>query len=189
MNWRNTKHHYGALSMALHWAMLLLIAAVYASIELRGFFPKGSGLRQDMKTWHFMLGLSVLVLVMLRLAVALTSTVPRIQPEPARWQHRLARLAHFALYGLMFGMPLLGWLALSAQGKSIPFFGMQLPQLVAENSSLADWAEDIHEAFGSVGYALIGVHAAAALFHHYLIRDNTLRRMLPWGRTDGTRLP
>ncbi|CAN7424430.1 cytochrome b [Acidovorax sp. LjRoot118] len=189
MNWRNTKHHYGALSMALHWAMLLLIAAVYASIELRGFFPKGSGLRQDMKTWHFMLGLSVLLLAMLRLAVALTSTVPRIQPEPARWQHRLARLAHFALYGLMFGMPLLGWLALSAQGKSIPFFGMQLPQLVAENRSLADWAEDIHEAFGSVGYALIGVHAAAALFHHYLIRDNTLRRMLPWGRTDGTRLP
>ena len=189
MNWRNTKHHYGALSMALHWAMLLLIAAAYASIELRGFFPKGSGLRQDLKTWHFMLGLSVLLLAMLRMAVALTSAVPRIQPEPARWQHRLARLAHFTLYGLMLGMPVLGWLALSAQGKSIPFFGIQLPPLVAENRWVAHWFKEVHEAFGTFGFVLIGVHAAAALFHHYLIRDNTLRRMLPWGRMDATRLP
>jgi cytochrome b561 len=60
--------------------MLLLIAAVYACIELRGNFPKGSDLREGLKTWHFMLGLSVFVLVVIRLGVRFTSAVPRIQP-------------------------------------------------------------------------------------------------------------
>lgn len=179
MNWHNTKLRYGALSMGLHWVMLLLIASVYACIELRGYFPKGSDLRQALKTWHFMLGLSVFLLAALRLAVSLASAAPRIKPEPPRWQQHSARLMHVALYGLMIGMPLLGWLVLSAQGKVIPFFGFQWPQLVGESRSIADWAKELHEAFGTVGYVLIGVHAAAALFHHYLVRDNTLRRMLP----------
>ena len=57
--------------------------------------------------------------------------------------------------------------------------GMQLPQLVGESKSVADWTKELHEAGGTIGYFLIGLHAAAALFHHYIVRDNTLRRMLP----------
>ena len=179
MNWRNTEGRYGSLSIGLHWLMLLLIAAVYACIELRGNFPKGSDLREGLKTWHFMLGLSVLVLAFVRVAVHFIGTVPRIEPDPPKWQSLFAKLMHVALYALMFGMPLLGWLTLSAEGKLVPFFGLQLPSLVGESKSVAGWAKEFHETGGTVGYFLIGLHAAAALFHHYVVRDNTLRRMLP----------
>ena len=179
MNWRNTESRYGSLSIGLHWLMLLLIAAVYACIELRGNFPKGSDIREGLKTWHFMLGLSILLLVLLRLAVHFIGTVPRIEPDPPKWQSLFAKLIHIALYALMLGMPLLGWLTLSAEGKLVPFFGLQLPSLVGESKSVAGSAKELHETGGTVGYFLIGLHAAAALFHHYVVRDNTLRRMLP----------
>jgi len=179
MNWRNTDGRYGSLSVGLHWLMLLVIAAVYACIELRGNFPKGSDIREGLKTWHFMLGLSILVLVLVRLAVHFIGPVPRIEPDPPKWQSLLAKLMHIALYALMIGMPLLGWLTLSAEGKLVPFFGLQLPSLVGESKSIAGWAKEIHEIGGTVGYFLIGLHAAAALFHHYVARDNTLWRMLP----------
>lgn len=179
MNWRNSTDRYGALSIGLHWFMLFLLAAVYACIELREFFPKGSEPREALKTWHTMLGLSVFLLVWLRLAVRMTGPVPRIEPEPPTWQKVSARLTHFALYVLMIAMPLGGWLILSAAGKTILFFGLQLPALIGENETLAKLIEEIHEAGGTVGYFLIGFHAAAALFHHYIVRDNTLRRMLP----------
>jgi cytochrome b561 len=86
---------------------------------------------------------------------------------------------HIALYLLMIAMPLLGWLTLSAQGKPVPFFGLQLPQLVGASKSVAGWFKELHESGGTIGYFLVGLHAAAALFHHYVVRDNTLRRMLP----------
>ncbi len=79
----------------------------------------------------------------------------------------------------MLGMPLMGWVILSAEGKDIPFFGLTLPPLVGVNEALAHDVEEIHEAVGEAGYWLIGLHAAAGLFHHYLLKDNTLLRMLP----------
>jgi cytochrome b561 len=79
----------------------------------------------------------------------------------------------------MIGQPLLGWLILSANGDPIPFFGLQLPALIAENKDLVDVLKEVHETSGTVGYFLVGLHAAAALFHHYITRDNTLVRMLP----------
>ena len=178
--WRNSIHRYGSLSIVLHWLMLGLLAAVYACIELRELYPKGSDPREALKLWHYMLGLSVLVLVWLRLAVHMIGPVPRIEPDPARWQKLLAKLMHVALYVLMIGLPLAGWLILSAEGKPVPFFGLELPALVGENRDLAKVVEEIHETAGVAGYWLIGLHAAAALFHHYVVRDDTLRRMLPF---------
>jgi cytochrome b561 len=179
MNWRNTTQRYSPLSIGLHWAMLILLVAVYAAIELRGEFPKGSDAREMMKTWHFMLGLSVFVLVWIRLVANVMGPTPRIEPEPPRWQALIGKAMHLALYALMVGMPLAGWLLLSAEGKPIPFFGLHLPALVAESKTLADTVKEIHETGGTIGYFLIGLHAAAALYHHYFVRDNTLLRMLP----------
>jgi superoxide oxidase len=179
MNWRNTTDRYGSLSIGLHWSMLLLIAAVYACIELREFFPKGSDPREALKSWHFMLGLLVFILVWLRLALHAIGPTPRIEPESPKWQALAAKLMHFVLYALMIGLPLVGWLLLSAAGKPIPFFGLQLPALIAENKSLAESIKVAHEAGGTIAYIMIGLHAFAALFHHYWVGDNTLRRMLP----------
>lgn len=181
----NTPHpsaRYNPLSIGLHWLMLLLIAAVYACIELRGFYPKGSEPREALKTWHFMLGLAVLALVVVRLAVRLGNTVPAIEPAPPGWQKLLASLMHVGLYALMLGMPVLGWLILSASDKPVPFFGLQLPALLGPNKDLAGQIKEVHETIGTIGYYLIGLHAAAALFHHYVVKDNTLLRMLPGKR-------
>ena len=182
MHWKNTPDRYGSLSIGMHWLMLLLLIAVYALINLRELYPKGSDLREALKMWHFMLGLSILVLVFARLAVRVSGPTPRIRPEVRAWQGRIATLVHVALYVFMVVMPLLGWLTLSAMGKPIPFFGLELPPLVGRDESFADQLKEIHETVGTVGYYLIGLHATAALFHHYVLRDNTLVRMLP--RTD-----
>ena len=179
MVWKNSSARYGTLSIALHWLMLLLIIAVYACIELRSEFPRGSALRDALKTWHFMLGLAVFVLVWIRLVVRLAGPVPDIVPQPSKLQLRIAHTLEYTIYAFMIAMPLLGWLILSAEQKPVPFFGMQLPPLIGADKELADQLEDIHEAIGTAGYFLIGLHAAAALIHHYIRRDNTLTRILP----------
>jgi len=178
----NPLARYGRLSITLHWLMLLLIAAVYATIELKGNFAKGSEPRELLKHWHFMLGLSVLLLVIIRIIARLLAAKPPIKPEPPAWQMMLAKFTHFALYAFMLAMPVAGWLILSSADKTIPFFGLELFPLIAPNEALSEQIEELHETVGTVGYYLIGLHAFAALFHHYVVKDNTLRRMLPGRR-------
>lgn len=179
MGWQNSTERYGTLSIGLHWLMLVLIAAVYALMELREIFPRGSDPREAMKAWHFTLGLSVLLLAMLRVAAQALGEHPRINPAPPPFIQLSARGMHLALYLWMIGLPILGWLTLSAEGDPILFFGLELPALVAASSQRAELFEELHEIGGTAGYFLIGFHAAAALFHHYRVRDDTLRRMLP----------
>ncbi|MBN7821614.1 cytochrome b [Bowmanella yangjiangensis] len=173
---RNTYH---PISIAMHWLMLLLIVAVYACIELREIYPKGSDPREALKQWHFMLGLLVGMLVLIRIYFRLTTRAPAIEPAPSALQIKLAGAMHGLLYLLMLGLPVAGWLILSAAGKSIPFFGLTLPPLVAENRELAGMVKEWHETIGQAGYFLIGLHAFLALWHHYGKKDNTLLRMLP----------
>jgi cytochrome b561 len=170
---------YGRWLVTLHWLMLLLIVAVYACIELREFYPRGSGVREALKAWHFSLGIAVFVVVWVRLAVRLSGSTPNIVPAPPRWQRFAANTVELAMYLFMIAMPLMGWVALNADGKEVEAFGIALPDLIAIDAQLADSLEEIHETVGKAGYAVIGLHALAALWHHYARRDNTLRRMLP----------
>lgn len=180
MTFKNSRTRYGSYAIALHWLMLLLLVAVYASMELRDLVPKGSELRANLKTLHFLLGLSVLALVAVRLCVRWgVGAAPAIEPPVAVWMGWAARLMHYALYAFMIAAPILGWLALSAAAKPVDLFGLPLPMLVGTNEALSRQFKDIHEALTTAGYVLIGLHAAAALLHHYVIRDNTLMRMLP----------
>lgn len=172
------KDRYGTLTIALHWLMLALLAAVYACIELRELWPRGSDPRELIKTWHYMLGLSVLLLVLVRIGARVAGGTPPIVPKPPGWQTGLAHATHALLYLLMIGMPLAGWLILSAEGDPVPFFGLTLPPLTGADEALAERIEELHEAVGTIGYWLIGLHAVGALFHHYVVRDNTLLRML-----------
>jgi cytochrome b561 len=168
---------YGRLSIILHWIMLALLIGVYACIELREMYPRGSDLREALKMWHFMLGLAVFFLVWIRITARFIGKMPPIVPAPAKWQLVIANIVELALYGLMVLLPILGWVTLSAEGKPIQFFGAQLPALVGESKQLAERTEELHVTLATIGYFLIGLHAAAALFHHYIQRDNTLRRM------------
>lgn len=182
MNVRNSEYRFSPLVIGLHWLTVLLIIAVYASMELRGLAPKGA-LRDAMKSLHYLLGLSVLVIVVIRIGVRIQAGVkPAIQPPMPRWQATLADVMHYALYSFMLAMPLLGWLTLSAAGKPIVLFGLPVPSLIGTDVALSRQLKDVHEALATLGYVLIGLHAMAALLHHYVMRDTTLVRMLPGHR-------
>lgn len=176
-----TPARYNRLLIALHWATFVLIALAYALSELREAFEHTAA-EAVVQRWHASLGLTVLGLAALRLAVRAVSKTPAIEPPPPRWQAAAAAVVHAALYGLMLALPLTGWLMTNADGATAAWFGMPLPRLVGPSERLEDFAEDVHEAIASAGYALIGLHAAAALFHHYVVRDNTLRLMWPLAR-------
>lgn len=167
---------YHAAMVALHWLMLVLLVATFASINLRELFPKGTDMRTLMKTIHFSLGLLVLALVSVRVLTRMGTGQP---PHAAGsvWLQRAAQVGHLALYAWMVVLPLLGWATLSAAGKPIPFFGVELPPLLALDKGLAHDLEELHEAVGEAGYWLIGLHAAAALFHHFVLKDGLLHRM------------
>ncbi len=173
-----TVNKFNPVLISLHWFMVFLIVAVYLCMELSDFFPKGSEARGLLKSLHFMFGLSVLMLVLVRVVVRLATTVPEIIPAPKPFEKMAAKIMHIALYVFMLCMPLVGWLILSSQGKSVPFFGFELPPLIGENKDLQDILREIHEIGATIGYVLLGGHAAAGLFHHYVKKDNTLLRLL-----------
>ena len=179
MAWNNSNLRYGSVAIILHWLMLVLILAVYACIELHEFYPRGSATREALKQWHYMFGLTVFFLVWFRIVIHLMQARPVITPSPPRWQLVMARGIHVLLYLLMVGMPIGGWLILSFEGETIPFWGLELPPLSGNNRDMAHTIEEIHGTIGKIGYFLIGLHAFGALVHHYFTKDNTLTRMLP----------
>lgn len=169
---------YNGISIALHWLMLLLLVAVYATIELRELYPKGSDPREALKRWHFMLGLTVFALVWVRIVARLAFPAPAPLDEPW-WRSAAATTMYLALYALMIAMPLAGWVILNAKGDPISLFGLGLPALTGPDAAWAERTKALHELGGSIGYGLIGLHAAAALFHQYVLRDRLMARMRP----------
>lgn len=174
-----SQQSYNNWMVRLHWLTVLLIIAIYASIEFRGIFEKGTPERDLIKELHFVLGLSLWLITLLRLVVRRFSVIPAIEPTPSALAIKISGLMHLALYSFLLLMPLLGWLLLSAGDKVIPFWGFQLPALIEPNPDLSGTIKEIHELVGKAGYALIAIHTLAALAHHYRLKDNTLKRMLP----------
>lgn len=174
------RQRYPNSAILLHWLVLLLVVAAYACILLRVNYERGSDIRESLKVWHFMLGLSVLGVTFLRVGLrAFVWKTPPIIPEPPRALHLLSIAAHLAIYAWLIAMPVAGWIILSAEGDPIPFWGINLPPLAGADKSLAGQVEELHELGGTIGYFLLGLHAVAALFHHYVMKDTTLMRMLP----------
>lgn len=180
MSETTTAKRYPNSAILLHWLVLMLVVAAYACILLRENYERGSDIREALKAWHFTLGLGVLATTLLRAGLrTFVWKTPPITPPPPRVLHVLSIAAHLAIYVWLVAMPIAGWTILSAEGDPIPFLGLNLPPLTGVSENLAEQVEELHEAGGTLGYFLLGLHAAAALFHHYLMKDNTLTRMLP----------
>ncbi len=177
---------YGRGSIAVHWLTVLLLVGVYACMELREFYPRGSDIREALKTWHYQLGLTVFILAWIRLALRLRPGAPRLQaPSGPAWTVWLARATHLFLYAMILALPLAGWMILSAEGDPIPFWGLSLPPLTAPNHGLAETLEEGHELIATLGYAVIALHAVGALVHHYVFKDAVLVSMAPWVKRGG----
>lgn len=173
------QNRFHPLTIAIHWLTLVLLAGAYALIELRKFFPKESAMREGLKTWHFMVGLTIFALVLIRILLRFARRAPAITPEPPVWSRLPREGMHLLLYAFLIVTPILGWLTLSAKGKTIPFWGLHLPPIHTVDKGISKQFEDIHETIAYIGLALIALHTIAALFHHYILRDDALKRMLP----------
>lgn len=182
MAYLNSKERYGSLSITLHWLTFLALVGVYICVELHEYFPKGDSTRNALMATHFFLGLTVFILMVLRLIFRLIAPEPQIVPDILIWQKWLAKAMHWTLYIVMIMLPLMGYMGRSAAGRTTYFMTIPLPHLVAENKPLAETIFEFHTTIGSLTYILVGLHVLAALFHHYVQRDNTLTRM--WFKRD-----
>lgn len=164
----------------LHWLMAVLVGLGYLFIEQRGLFERGTAERAAMVQAHLWLGLSVLVLVAWRVLLRRRHGAPPITPLLPAWQSWPAKLLHLALYAFLVAMPLLGLLTAWTTGKQLllPFTDIALPALLAPDEALGEQLEDLHGSIGEAFYWVIGLHVLAALYHHFVRRDDTLRRMI-----------
>lgn len=171
--------HYTRTAVALHW----LIAGLIICAFVLGWVMTElaiSPLKLRMFNWHKWVGISVLGLAAIRGIWRLTHRAPALLPMPS-WQRLAAHTLHGLLYVFMFLQPISGWLYSNATGYPIVYLGMiPLPNLVSKNKELAHSLEELHETLGWILLVMLVLHALAALKHHFVDRDNTLRRMLPW---------
>lgn len=180
MTLKNTAERWGTVSQSLHWLIVLLILAAATFGLVMDELPR-SPKYFWVYTAHKSIGISVLALMLLRLAWRLYAGAPAPVPGTPTWQARVASATHWALYAIALAMPLSGWLYDSASGlRPFRWFGLfDMPKLVRPHAWTADAAHDAHELLFLLLVGLVAVHAAAALYHHLFLRDDTLRRMLP----------
>ena len=175
----NSSRRHGGVTQLLHWATVLLVGIAYVlspgGSESRVYSTASDGLRD----WHESVGLLVFALVLLRLMWRLL----RVEPEPvpmAAWMRASATAAHWALYALLLAIPLTAIAGAWLEAHPLTILGIgDVPPLLAPAHDLGALVADIHTILGNVIMWLAGFHAAAALFHHYVLRDDTLRSMLP----------
>jgi cytochrome b561 len=180
MQWRNSTERYGALGQTFHWGMLALFTAVCLAIELKGIYPRGSAGLAGLTRWHELLGLTTAFAVSARLFWRALDTPPADLPHASALQRQAVRAMKFALYLVMVALPLTGLVAAIGRGDEVTFLGIDFNALFGPLSSATGKAlKEAHEAIATGAYWLIGLHAGAALWHHFIRRDATLRRMLP----------
>lgn len=173
---RGDRYSRGAI--AFHW----VIAALVLFNLWLGLFHES--LPRDWKVMpvHKSVGITILVLTLGRIAWRLTHRPPHLSESLPAWEKRLARGVHFLLYALLLILPLTGWLFSSNPAKPRPFswfFLFDVPLLPA-TPAISSGAHEAHELLGYLMAALVALHIAAALRHHFLLRDNVLAGMIPW---------
>lgn len=173
------KRTFSRSQIICHWLVFLAIVVAYAAMELKGFAPKGSAARATMAAVHYTAGVTVLLLMAGRVLLKITHQDPDILPPPPRWQKVASKITHGLLYLMFLVLPSLGLASLYYGQVTWSFFGITLPVATVANKNTQHSLKEWHELIANAGYFLIGLHALAALFHHYIVRDNTLVRMLP----------
>ncbi|EMH4216672.1 TPA: cytochrome b561 [Serratia marcescens] len=163
----------------LHWLVAILLVITCVTIELRGFAEPGSAPWYALVVTHFSSGVTVFVLMLARLLLRRRHASPAIAPKPPKWQTGMAHLTHTLIYLLLLTLPVLGVYSRYLGGKEWYLFGLSMPFTDVADRPQARMIIGWHKTLASFGYWLIGLHAAAALFHHYIVKDNALVRMLP----------
>lgn len=171
---------YSTVAIALHWGIAILVL-----LQIGLYFAADSVEGPVARTFievHKASGLSILVLTLIRLMWRVRHPAPLLPATTPGWQRYLARITQALFYVVLVGLPLGGWAASSAAQRPIDWFGLfNWPLLpLPADRELAGALMQMHENGAKVLYVLLVLHIAGALKHHFLDRDNVLRRMLPW---------
>jgi cytochrome b561 len=175
---------YDRLTRAFHWLTAALVVFMFASAHIWETLPKGTPLRKGLQSVHISLGIAMAVLIVARIAWRLLGTHrPPTNIHPAL--NLAARLGHGALYLLLVAQVVLGFAFRWAQGEPFSFFGLfRIPAPFAISHDLRGTLGGLHDNVAWAIILLAGLHAGAALWHHYIVGDSTLRSMLPGQRGD-----
>ena len=179
---KNTHDRWGGVSQLLHWIVVVLILTMaYLGLTM-GDLPNGL---DKYKTYalHKSIGLTILALVALRLLWRVYAGTPHPASGTPRWQARIASLTHWAIYALLFAIPLSGWVLSSVPSFPLQWFSLfDVPKMPSVDQEMQELAQEAHEIMFWLLALLVAAHAGAAFYHHLFLRDATLMRMLPWGR-------
>lgn len=182
MHVRNSPDGYGAVAMTLHWAVVILVFCAWLTGQFGDVLPRGPQ-REAGEFIHILLGLAILALVAARLFWRLADPPPPEDPAIGRWSERAARAIHYIMYALLVAAPIAGIVLQFARGHALPLFGLaEIASPWAADRSFAHNVKEVHETLANALLLLVGLHAAAALVHHYVLHDRTLTRMLPGSR-------
>lgn len=176
---KNSDVRFGIIAMLFHWVMALLIISLLILGIYMVLLPINP-LKLKLYGIHKEWGTVVFMLVVLRLIWRVSNVIPSLPSSMARWEKFAALSMHYLFYFLMLAMPISGWLLSSAAGFPVSFFGLFiLPDLVQPNESLRILLTDIHKWLGYGFILAILGHMGAAFEHHFLRKDDIMRRMLP----------
>lgn len=169
---------YTKVAVIFHWVMALMVIGLLAVGLIMVDMPKPD--KYAFYGWHKAIGMIALLLVTLRFSWRQVHPPPPL-PEGSTIVQRVASDAvHVLLYGLMFAIPLLGWLMSSAGGHPVTVLGIEIPPIVGKNKELGAWANEMHELAAYLLIGLISLHLLAALYHHFICKDGVLNRMMSW---------
>lgn len=178
----NSKFRYGLVAILLHWSMaVLLIALIMLGIYMVALPDAGFNTAKiELILLHKQLGILALLLAAARMAWRSANTLPMLAAQIPALQQFAARFVHLLFYALMFALPATGWMMSSAAGIPVAFFGLfTLPDYIARDELLFHAFIKVHRWLAYSLILLLALHASAALAHHFLFRDDTLKRMLP----------
>jgi cytochrome b561 len=178
---KNTNETFGTIAKLFHWVTVGLFCYLfYLAITMTGmeWSPETKALYGEHKQY----GVIVLGLVILRLIWKFMNATPQQQAGTAGWKIFLAKLTHFALYIIMLGFPISGMLMSMSGNHPIIFFGYEIPNFIGENKSISEITKTIHGLLEYITYGVVGLHVVGALYHHFIEKDNVLKRMLPFGK-------
>jgi cytochrome b561 len=178
MSLRNTSESWGIVARVLHGLFFLLIVGAWFAVDMHEGYPRGSDERAEWMSLHKALGLTVFLLIWVRLGWRLSGDVPAPLPGP-RWQQISSAIVHGLLYVMMIAMPLSGLLMSQFADRPVSWFGLfEVPVFLTPDKDLAGQIKELHEdVLWPVLLSLVVLHAVAALWHHLVKKDDTLRRM------------
>ncbi|WP_340586547.1 cytochrome b [Erythrobacter alti] len=174
---------YSGVAMALHWVIAIAVIVNWRIAEAAENEASREAASAVMAN-HKALGITILVLTLMRLGWRLTHRPPALSRTYAPWERILARSVHIIFYVMLIGLPLGGWLASSYFGQGVNVFGLfTLPALsVSENPDTGKAIFDLHQNGGKIMLILVGLHILGVLKHMFIDKDGNLWKMLPVGK-------